>query len=112
MTATHPLTQHHIQKGQNPQVHHHDNVKTDMFSLNANVWYCRYLDTSLLEVDIQPTYVKVLIKGKIFQIVFPEEIKIESSTAQRSQTTGHLVLTMPKVCHSVGCDKCQSFTVV
>jgi protein TilB len=68
-----------------------------MFSSNATVWYCRYLDTSLLEVDIQPTYVKVLIKGKIFQIVFPEEINVESSTAQRSQTTGHLVLTMPKV---------------
>jgi protein TilB len=48
-------------------------------------------------VDIQPTYVKVLIKGKIFQIVFPEEIKTELSTAQRSQTTGHLVITMPKV---------------
>jgi len=61
------------------------------------MWYCRYLDTSLLEVDVQPTYVKVLIKGKIFQIVFPEEINVESSTAQRSQTTGHLVLTMPKV---------------
>lgn len=48
-------------------------------------------------MDIQPTYVKVLIKGKIFQIVFREEIKIESSTVQRSQTTGHLVITMPKV---------------
>jgi hypothetical protein len=48
-------------------------------------------------VDIQPTYVKVLIKGKIFQIVFPDEINIASSTAQRSQTTGHLVLNMPKV---------------
>lgn len=55
------------------------------------------MDTALLSVDIQPTYVKVLIKGKIFQIVFPEEIKTESSTAQRSQTTGHLVITMPKV---------------
>ena len=93
-----PLTpsQRHIQKGQNSQVHQND-VRTDMFLSNANVWYCRYLDTSLLEVDIQPTYVKVLIKGKIFQIVFPEEINIASSTAQRSQTTGHLVLTMPKV---------------
>jgi protein TilB len=68
-----------------------------MFEASDNVMLCRYLDTSLLDVDIQPTYVKVLIKGKIFQIVFPEEIKTESSTAQRSQTTGHLVLTMPKV---------------
>ena len=57
----------------------------------------RYLDTSLLDVDIQPTYIRVLIKGKIFQFVFSEEIKTECSTAKRSQTTGHLVLTLPKV---------------
>jgi protein TilB len=68
-----------------------------MFEAGDNVILYRYLDTSLLDVDIQPTYVKILIKGKIFQIVLPEEIKTESSTAQRSQTTGHLVLTMPKV---------------
>lgn len=55
-------------------------------------------------MDIQPTYVKVLVKGKIFQIVFPEEIKTESSTARRSQTTGHLVLTMPKVWTFCGSD--------
>jgi protein TilB len=68
-----------------------------MFETSNNVTLCRYLDISLLDVDIQPTHVKVLIKGKIFQIVFPEEINTESSTAQRSQTTGHLVLIMPKV---------------
>ncbi|GFG29354.1 hypothetical protein Cfor_10214 [Coptotermes formosanus] len=68
----------------------------DMNSLILDIAVYKYLDTSLLEVDIQPTYVKVLIKGKIFQIVFPEEIRIDSSTARRSQTTGHLVLTMPK----------------
>ncbi|PSN38717.1 Protein tilB [Blattella germanica] len=66
-------------------------------SLVLDIAIYRYLDTSLLDVDIHPTYVKVLIKGKIFQIVFNEEIKTESSTAKRSQTTGHLVLTMPKV---------------
>jgi protein TilB len=76
-----------------------------MFGVSDNVMLCRYLDTSLLDVDIQPTYVKVLIKGKIFQIVFHEEIKTESSTAQRSQTTGHLVLTMPKV--RTFCGKCK-----
>lgn len=26
---------------------------------------CRHLDTSLLDVDVQPTYVKVTVKGKV-----------------------------------------------
>lgn len=30
-------------------------------------------------------------------MVLPAEVKPDSSTAQRSQTTGHLVLTMPRV---------------
>uniref|UniRef100_A0A3Q2CTI1 Leucine-rich repeat-containing protein 6 n=1 Tax=Cyprinodon variegatus TaxID=28743 RepID=A0A3Q2CTI1_CYPVA len=33
----------------------------------------------------------------IFQVVLPAEVKPDSSTAQRSQTTGHLVLRMPRV---------------
>ncbi|KAI4888176.1 hypothetical protein NFI96_014763, partial [Prochilodus magdalenae] len=56
----------------------------------------RHLDTSLLNVDVQPTYVRVTVKGKVFQLVLPAEVKPDSSTAQRSQTTGHLLLTMPK----------------
>ncbi|NWX21347.1 TILB protein, partial [Aegotheles bennettii] len=56
----------------------------------------RYLDTSLLDVDVQPTYVRVLVKGKPFQLVLPEEVKPDSSSAKRSQTTGHLVVSMPK----------------
>uniref|UniRef100_A0A8C5NQU1 Leucine-rich repeat-containing protein 6 n=1 Tax=Junco hyemalis TaxID=40217 RepID=A0A8C5NQU1_JUNHY len=65
--------------------------------LNVNVpKYVRHLDTSLLDVDVQPTYVRVLVKGKPFQLVLPEEVKPDSSCAKRSQTTGHLVVTMPK----------------
>lgn len=30
-------------------------------------------------------------------MVLPAEVKPDSSTAQRSQTTGHLVLIMPRV---------------
>uniref|UniRef100_A0A8C0AVT3 Leucine-rich repeat-containing protein 6 n=1 Tax=Buteo japonicus TaxID=224669 RepID=A0A8C0AVT3_9AVES len=56
----------------------------------------RHLDTSLLDVDVQPTYIRVLVKGKPFQFVLPEEVKPDSSSAKRSQTTGHLVVTMPK----------------
>uniref|UniRef100_A0A3Q1IL74 Leucine-rich repeat-containing protein 6 n=1 Tax=Anabas testudineus TaxID=64144 RepID=A0A3Q1IL74_ANATE len=57
----------------------------------------RHMDTSLIDVDVQPTYARLNVKGKIFQIVLPAEVKPDSSTAQRSQTTGHLVLTMPRV---------------
>uniref|UniRef100_A0A8C7ZK12 Leucine-rich repeat-containing protein 6 n=1 Tax=Oryzias sinensis TaxID=183150 RepID=A0A8C7ZK12_9TELE len=63
----------------------------------SSVLSCRHMDTSLIDADVQPTYVRVSVKGKIFQIVLPAEVKPDSSTAQRSQTTGHLLLTMPLV---------------
>ncbi|XP_040026765.2 dynein axonemal assembly factor 11 [Gasterosteus aculeatus] len=56
----------------------------------------RHMDTSLMDVDVQPTYARVKVKGKIFQVVLPAEVKPDSSTARRSQTTGHLVLSMPR----------------
>lgn len=56
----------------------------------------RHLDTSMMDCDIQPTYVRVTMKGKIFQLSLPQEVNPDKSSAKRSQTTGHLVLTMPK----------------
>ncbi|XP_027032608.2 dynein axonemal assembly factor 11 isoform X1 [Tachysurus fulvidraco] len=56
----------------------------------------RHLDTTLLDVDVQPTYVRVTVKGKVFQMALPDEVKPDSSTAQRSRTTGHLLITMLK----------------
>lgn len=29
------------------------------------VWFQRYMDTSLIDVDVQPTYVRVMVKGKV-----------------------------------------------
>lgn len=57
----------------------------------------RFLCITLIDADVQPTYVRVTVKGKIFQLVLPEEVRPDSSYAQRSQTTGHLIVTMPKV---------------
>ena len=57
----------------------------------------KFMDTSLCDVDVQPTYVKVWIKGQLLQLTLPEEVKPDSSAAKRSQTTGHLLLTMPKL---------------
>lgn len=55
----------------------------------------KHLDSSHLEIDVQPNYVRIVVKGKIFQLHLPEEVDISNSTAERSQTTGHLVVTMP-----------------
>ncbi|XP_049958762.1 dynein axonemal assembly factor 11 isoform X1 [Schistocerca serialis cubense] len=57
----------------------------------------RYLDTALIDVDIQPQYVTVLIKGKTLQLTLLNEVEINNSTAKRSQATGHLIITMPQV---------------
>lgn len=37
-----------------------------------------------------------MIKGKIFQFVLPEEVAVDRSKVQRSQTTGHLLISLPK----------------
>lgn len=34
----------------------------------------KYLDTSLIDVDVQPTLVRVLIKGKLLQLRLPDEV--------------------------------------
>ncbi|KAM4687621.1 dynein axonemal assembly factor 11 [Discoglossus pictus] len=72
-----------------------DDEENNQFVLDLSIY--RHLDTSLVEVDVQPSYVKVLVKSKVFQLVLPAEVRPDSSTAKRSQTTGHLVITMPKV---------------
>lgn len=56
----------------------------------------RFMDTSLLDVDLQPKYVRVTVKDKITQLSFAEEILVERTTVQRSSITGQLVLTCPK----------------
>ncbi|XP_046929774.1 dynein axonemal assembly factor 11 [Lynx rufus] len=72
-----------------------DDEKHNQIILDLAVY--RYMDTSLIDVDVQPTYVRVMVKGKPFQLVLPAEVKPDSSSAKRSQTTGHLVICMPKV---------------
>lgn len=57
----------------------------------------RFLDTSLIEVDVQPNYVRVTVKGKIFQMALKDEIRVDESSSQRSQITGRLLIVMPKL---------------
>lgn len=39
----------------------------------------RYLDTSLIDVDVQPLFVRVLIKGKLLQLRLPYEVSAISN---------------------------------
>ncbi len=50
----------------------------------------KFMDTSLINVDLNPMYVKFDVKGKITQLKMPNEIIVEKSKAQRSTTTGVL----------------------
>lgn len=57
----------------------------------------KHMDTTMLDCDVQPQYVRVVLKGKILQLQLPEEVSGVDSKAQRSQITGHLLITMPKL---------------
>ncbi|XP_065212126.1 dynein axonemal assembly factor 11 isoform X2 [Planococcus citri] len=64
------------------------------FILTVEVY--KHLDTSLLDVDVQPWFVRVLIKGKVLQLVLPEEVHPDQSKAQRGISSKRLTITMPK----------------
>jgi len=57
----------------------------------------KFLDTSLINVDLNPLYVRIDVKGKITQIKFEQEIIVSKSKVQRSTTTGALQLICPKL---------------
>ena len=72
-----------------------DDYENNIYVLDVACY--KHLDTSLIDVDVQPEYVRVKIKDKFFQLVLMEEVSPDRATAQRSQTSGHLVISMPKV---------------
>ena len=65
--------------------------------LTLRVQIPRFVDTSLVEADVQPTYVTIVIKNKVLRLELPGEVKPDSGKCERSQTTGELKLTLPKV---------------
>lgn len=68
----------------------------DKTCITLDLWLPKFMDTSLVNVDLNPLYVRVDIKGKITQLKFEEEILVDQSKVQRSTTTGVLKITMPK----------------
>lgn len=57
----------------------------------------KHLDSSLIDVDVHPMYVSIIIKSKLLRLKLPCEVKASDSKCQRSKTTGSLVVMMPKM---------------
>lgn len=68
----------------------------DKTCLQVQLWLPKYMDTSNVNVDLNPLYVRVDVKGKITQLKFDEEILVEKSELKRSQNTGVLLIKCPK----------------
>ncbi|XP_050433301.1 protein tilB-like [Adelges cooleyi] len=68
--------------------------EADQYILTVQVY--KYLDTSELDVDVQPNYVRVTIRKKILQLVLDEEVKTDESSAKRLVGSKLLEITMPK----------------
>ncbi|KAG6592432.1 Protein phosphatase 1, regulatory subunit [Phytophthora cinnamomi] len=56
----------------------------------------RFLDTSLVDVDVHPSYVSIVAKNKVLRLKFPELVHSDAGKAERSKITGTLRLTLPK----------------
>lgn len=69
----------------------------------SNVSCARHLGTNELDVDVQPGYVRVTVRGRVLQLVLNElvrggrELRVQEATSQRSLTTGHLLVRIPFV---------------
>ena len=63
----------------------------------------KHLDSSLIDVDVHPNYISVVIKSKLLRLKLPEEVKANESKCQRSKMTGHLLVTMPRANPGKGC---------
>lgn len=64
-------------------------------SLQLDVAFGRYLDTSAIQADVQPRCVRLLAKGRLLQLALPAEVAPDAALAQRSKVTGNLLVTMP-----------------
>lgn len=69
------------------------------------------MDTSELDVDVQPTFVRVTVRKKILQLALDEEVKIDESNAKRLIGSKLLEITMPKVSYILLISYCQDSIV-
>ena len=83
----------------------------DSSSVLLDLSLSAHLDISLIQTDIQATYIRVLVKGRLLQLRLPcrvtptlaetksacgIQVLPDLCKAERSLTTGNLLITMPK----------------
>ncbi|KAJ3153083.1 Protein tilB [Geranomyces michiganensis] len=54
----------------------------------------RFLDTSLIDVHVERTWLRVLVKGKVLQLVLDEPVHTDDVICERSTVSGWLAVTM------------------
>jgi len=62
-----------------------------------NVGVPKFLDLSMIDVDVNPLFVSIVCKNKVLRLNWPEEVVPDAGTAQRSKTSGMLCITVPKL---------------
>lgn len=71
--------------------------KSGVETLILRVDIPKHLSTSLIDVDIHPNHVVVVIKNKILRLRLPVEVMLRGAIARRSAASGNLELVMPKM---------------
>jgi protein TilB len=59
----------------------------------------KFISTTSIEIDVQPTDLRVFVKGKMLQLTLPIDVAVDKVTVQRATTTGELKITMPIAAH-------------
>jgi len=62
--------------------------ETEKGTLLLDIAIQRFLDSSLIDVDVHPNWISVIIKNKVLRLHLPCEVHSAQSKAQRSQATG------------------------
>jgi len=71
--------------------------KSGVETLILHVDIPKHLSTSLIDVDIHPTYASIVIKNKVLRVILPVEVILDGAIARRSAASGNLELVMPKM---------------
>ncbi|POM76304.1 U2 small nuclear ribonucleoprotein A' [Phytophthora palmivora] len=71
-------------------------LKDEILDIILEVDLPRFLDTSLVDVDVHPSYVSLVAKNKVLRLKFPELVHSDAGKAERSKVSGTLRLTLPK----------------
>ncbi|KEG14622.1 putative leucine-rich repeat protein [Trypanosoma grayi] len=59
----------------------------------------KFLSTTLLDIQVEVNYIRVLVKGKLIQVPLPREVSPSAAAVQRAAVTGTLKIRVPYAPH-------------